>query len=1018
MKNTWQEEFRNPTSEYRAMPFWSWNGHLDTEELKQQMDSFEQMGYGGFVIHSRIGLSDEYMGPLFMSCVEFCIDYAKQKNMRVFLYDDDRWPSGYGAGETTRDNPSYKARALLISRKHHPDGYHLTGRRQTSRMTENGVIRLLSAYRVELDEKGFLSEYRRVSGDDGEANLFAYEILTDELAWFNNSAYPDLLNPEATSRFLEVSYERYKEGLGERFGSSAEAIFTDEPQHILFHTLKKAFGEEDLILPYSFDMDRRFRTDMGYSILDRLPEVVWNTEGPVSKTRYDYYRWTTETFADSYSRVLGDWCRQNGILFTGHLLKEESLESLSQCNGDAMIHYRHYDIPGIDILVDRREFQTAKQVQSVKNQYGKKGVICELFGVTNWDFPLRGHLRQANWLMALGTSIRVPHLAWMHMGGEAKRDYPAPLDFHSPWSGRYRIVEDHLARVNLFTSKGKPSVKVAVLNPVESYWAISGPDDQSLERRKRMSENLHKLTDWLLFSQMDFDFISEPLIGDLLHKDRLGQLHFGRMKYDALVVPETYCIRDTTREFIREFAKRNGKVLMLDGSEESDGVLSIGFDHDRLLDELEPLREIRITTENAKAADNIICHLNREGGDAYLFITACSLAEDTTMYSSFRKHVEDPIITVSVKGIHSVFICEGETGQIRKIHSSLNDGWTVFSCVFHDNDSMMAFLKERDGENPAEEMPPVFSDPINIKDVKGISLDEDNVLVLDIPHCYMDGVDYGTEYILRADERFRRTAGYRMRSDAYVQPWVTGNHNPIGHTVRLDYSFLSELDGIPVDLAFEGDAQIAFNGSTVDCSVHSRTYIDRMIRRVSIGYLRKGMNTISLEIPFGPGTDLEACFLLGEFGVRLEGGKTIVCALPSGIGWQSLTNQGLPFYGGNIDYITEVKLESDGRYCVSLPRFNAPIMDVSVDDGEFLPIVREPFRADLGYLEKGMHTIRFRCYGTRINQFGQIHNTEKSRTYWGPGSWRTTGTGWSYSYQLNDTGILAEPVVRLIQGTL
>ena len=34
------ELFREPTAEYRATPFWAWNGHPEPEELSRQIDTF------------------------------------------------------------------------------------------------------------------------------------------------------------------------------------------------------------------------------------------------------------------------------------------------------------------------------------------------------------------------------------------------------------------------------------------------------------------------------------------------------------------------------------------------------------------------------------------------------------------------------------------------------------------------------------------------------------------------------------------------------------------------------------------------------------------------------------------------------------------------------------------------------------------------------------------------------------------------------------------------------------------
>ena len=136
-------------------------------------------------------------------------------------------------------------------------------------------------------------------------------------------------------------------------------------------------------------------------------------------------------------------------MLTGHMMAEATLESQTRALGEAMRAYRSFDIPGIDILANRYEYSTAKQAQSAARQYGRPGVLSELYGVTNWDFDFRGHKLQGDWQAAMGVSVRVPHLSWMGMGGESKRDYPAPIDFHSPWYKKYHLIEDHFSRVNV-----------------------------------------------------------------------------------------------------------------------------------------------------------------------------------------------------------------------------------------------------------------------------------------------------------------------------------------------------------------------------------------------------------------------------------------------------------------------------------------------------------------------------------------------------------------------------------------
>ena len=56
-----EEQFQNPTSEYRGAPFWAWNNKLDRDQLLRQIEYFKEMGMGGFHIHCRAGLDTPYM---------------------------------------------------------------------------------------------------------------------------------------------------------------------------------------------------------------------------------------------------------------------------------------------------------------------------------------------------------------------------------------------------------------------------------------------------------------------------------------------------------------------------------------------------------------------------------------------------------------------------------------------------------------------------------------------------------------------------------------------------------------------------------------------------------------------------------------------------------------------------------------------------------------------------------------------------------------------------------------------
>ena len=270
-----KELFKKPTKEYRGAPFWAWNGKLDKAVIKEQINTFKKMGFGGFHIHSRIGLATPYMQEEFMDCVKYCNTYAKENDMLTYLYDEDKWPSGYGGGAVTKTH-EYRARYLLFTHTFYENGMLDRKRPPKGRLTENGDATLLAKYYINI-KNGRLSEYKLLNSNEpsDENTWYAYEVVGDKLPWFNNEAYVDVLNPDAIKRFTEVTHEKYKNCLGNEFGKTVPSIFTDEPQYIKMQQLDdgESFGEASLA--YTTDLDTAFNDTYGYSFFEKLPELLW-----------------------------------------------------------------------------------------------------------------------------------------------------------------------------------------------------------------------------------------------------------------------------------------------------------------------------------------------------------------------------------------------------------------------------------------------------------------------------------------------------------------------------------------------------------------------------------------------------------------------------------------------------------------------------------------------------------------------------------------------------------------------
>ena len=343
------ELFKNPTAEYRGTPFWAWNCDLEKNELLRQIDIFKEMGLGGFHMHCRDGMSTTYLSDEFMDLVKACTDHAKENEMLAWLYDEDKWPSGFAGGYVTKDE-QYRMRSITFTCdpefKHRASAY------------------IIASFDVVLDENGCLKSYKRVNdGDEIEGTRWNvwYEIAGNS-PWYNNQAYVDTLNKDAIKKFLEVTHDRYFDTVGDEFGKTVPAIFTDEPQFTRKSTLAFAASKQNISLPWTDDLEETYTAAYGESLIEHFPELLWDLpDGKVSLTRYHYHDHVSERFAEAFADTCGKWCDDHGIALTGHMMAEASLHSQTMCIGDCMRSYRSFGIPGIDMLCAYFEFTTAKQ---------------------------------------------------------------------------------------------------------------------------------------------------------------------------------------------------------------------------------------------------------------------------------------------------------------------------------------------------------------------------------------------------------------------------------------------------------------------------------------------------------------------------------------------------------------------------------------------------------------------------------------------------------------------------------
>ncbi|MBQ7725728.1 MAG: hypothetical protein IJT66_01145 [Clostridia bacterium] len=984
-------EFLKPGRELRGKPFWCWNGVLEKEMLLRQIEVFKAMGMGGVFLHSRTGLETEYLGEEWFDCVNACADKAQTLGLETWLYDEDRWPSGVAGGKVT-EHEAYRMKFLRV---------------KVIPSTEYGADplpdRLLAVYSVNMQGKVYTDAVRLADGEKPAGNtvlIFSVEPMQNSPT-YNGYTYVDTMNQEATEQFLTQTHRQYQKHCGERLGKSIRGIFTDEPHR---GSLMCGFSVDNAdpiyLTPYTDDLFEVFLDRMGYSLEERLPELFFFPEQEgFSRVKYDYVELLEELFMERFIMPIARWCRENNMLFTGHMLHEDWPAAQVCMAGSLMRIYEQMDIPGMDVLErNNRGYWIAKQLQSVARQTGKTRTISEMFGVTGWQLTFTDHKAICDWQLLFGVNLRCQHLAWYTMRGEAKRDYPASIFFQSYWHKRYGYMEDYFSRIAYFREQGDPLCELLVISPLESLWGKISPGwaNDYLHAvdafAKRHEEEYKRLFGRLCAARIDFDYGDEEMIGRLGNV-REKAFHVGQAHYRAVLLPPLETVRSTTLSLLEDFLKNGGRVVALeklpayvDGvyapekvTAKLSGTKLCTWENVIPVLGLEP--PLDIFGEDGATLDKVFLQTNRDDNTVtYMLLNtdeenACRLMIGKRPFRFLEKW--DPrtgkTTTVSRDAEKTVAFTLPPAGELLLAATAVDHGFP---------------------EEPVLQFAGVLPTPQ--ADGYAYTLCEENVCVLDhASYVWQDESSPDSIEVLKLDDLLRKRCSLPERGGQMVQPWyrhLHGDDTESGIRTPLAMTFSFEMAYIPetIQLVMETPEQftVMINGEEDVLSPAEGFWVDNCFQRFNIPVrcLRKGVNTITLKTLFGADSNLENIYLLGDFGVRVEGRTCTIIPLPERLQAGDIGSQGLPFYGGGLVYTVPCPKPREGaRLLMKLADSRAAAYTVKAGGQEQM-VAFAPWEADV---TENDGTVEVEYLFTRRNTFGPFHQFPPDENNCNPTSFRS-----------------------------
>lgn len=919
-------------NKYRAKPFWAWSGSLKKEDLLSQIDYFKEMGFGGFFIHSRVGLVTEYLGDEWFDLIKECILYAEKKDMEVWLYDEDRWPSGTAGGLVTADEDT---RMRYISLYYGGEDY------KTAEFKK-----VLNRFGVVLDEDERIISYRVLTKDEdikkGETEMIFCEELMKPSSVYNGNTYIDTMNRKSVDSFISLTHEKYKEKLGAELFSKVKGIFTDEEYRgAIFNGFSISNDNKARMTPYTGMLFDTYREKWGTELSEKLPELYFRKkDSDFSETTKNYVDTLNELLVENFAKPYQEYCNQNDIILTGHVLHENSLSIQTSLIGSVMRYYEYMDYPGIDILGRyNRCYWVPKQCASVASQMGKEMVLSEIYGCTGWQMTFEDYKNLTDWQLFFGVNFRCPHLSWSTMSGESKRDYPASFSKHSAWYKEYRYLEDYFARISYYLSEHEKVVDVLVVNPIESMWGYVKKDwlidfDPNDKNVKNLDAAYEKQFMRLIDKHIDFDYGDETIMERYAEVEVDGgktYLRINKMRYSEVLVENLVSPRASTIKIIDEFKEKGGRVV---------------YSVDELAD-----------NKYVTASQGIALTLRKDADGLYIFMLNLDINQ---------KLINGKIKLADEYRDYFIEEIDLRTDKIK----SVTKGSELTLDFEKGEEKMLRVIKN------AAALPPddtVYT-PIALPEKMKYVLSEYNVLVLDSASYTVDGNiqnDGEPLDVLKIDRELRGRYSLTLRGGEMYQPWYSqkiskNNFDKALCDLVLDFDFIvEERDFNSLYIVTEETEQIRVyvNSERIMLSDKQKWIDDCFcVNKIDKKFVNKGRNRITIVRKFASSSNIEAIYLLGDFGVRLP--STLI-RLPETLKIGDISEQGLPFYSGKVKYFTGIK---EGNVSIKFDSLAATV--INIGDGK-----QEKKIAFAPYTEKIslQGELNIECVLTRRNTFGPHH---------------------------------------------
>lgn len=1015
------QNLKNPGSSHRSAPFWGWNDRLRPEELVRQLKDMKAKGMGGAFIHSREGLETPYLSEEWMDDVAASIECAQQEDMEIWIYDEDKWPSGSAGGTVSAADPErFTAKGLTLEvlpgdavLPEEPAGSHIVGK-YFARIEGNTILSL--------------------DKEEGASLIVLRRELSTTSEWYNGFAPTDCLNPDAMRKFLEMTHHRYKDRLGEHFGKTIKGFFTDEPNCCDFYSF---FTSGRPWLPWTDAFVSEFIARRDYDPVPMLPYLFFQGNGS-PQIRHDYWRTITELFSGYFMKPMYDFCQDNGVELTGHVLYENDLGYNIRVCGAAMPQYRYLHRPGMDLLGEQcREYLTVRQVSSVAHQYGRENTITETYGCTGWEFDFEGQKWLGDWQFVNGITRRCQHMTLYSIRGCRKRDYPPVFNYQNTWWEYNKGMEDYFARLSAAVQTGKVSRKILLLHPISGLWTECGSDpredlsrvemnmgwtDEHIMSVNRKGEETNRLAETLVRNHLDFDFGDEIILSEIA-RIQDNHLLVGEGEYETVIVPPVASLFRSTLGLLQRFAEAGGRIIwmgeapgMVEGRSSQDAVQ---LANDSRIIRVSNIAELLHQLECGR----IISARSDFGCEDTDILTMLRECEDGLLLFAVNHDREKAhYVTFALPQLGAVSTYDPWTDETKELSVEHCGSGVQFSELLAPAQSKLYFLRyDRQpvfGSQTAPYRHPHYTESVfaALGPTARFRRTDPNVLVLDRCSYSLDHEDFSeTLDVWMAQREIRerlqmQQVYYNGAPQRYF--WVNRDANT---ATPFALRFTFHVEQIPKGvcrLAVENPDKLTLHCNGDLCQLTEEWFSDRAMKCFALPELKKGENELILSGGYTLDRELEDVFLIGDFGVSQA--RAIV-EEPEQLIFGDWCLQGYPHYGGSMVYTFGLPGFTPNRKSVilNMGEYRASLIEITVN-GTSAGVFFGKCRSSMDitpFLHQDGNILEIKVVGSPRNMYGPFHHPDNSCSRISWADFRAEGPDHCDNYILEPYGIMGQIIL-------